>query len=463
MPVKKAKKSKPRLRAVKANGAEDLNPFHIARRQFDEAAVYLPGIQNGLAEYLKRPDRLIWVEFPIEMANGSVQTFVGYRVLHNRARGPGKGGIRYHPDVTADEVRALASWMTWKCAIVDIPFGGAKGGVACNPKELPASDVRKITRRFITALGDNIGPHTDIPAPDVNTNAGTMSRIFDTYQMMHAGENCLPVVTGKPVELGGSLGRREATARGCLFATQRALERGVVDGSNSVDGATVVIQGFGNAGSIAAELFQEQGSKIVAVSDSRGGIHDPKGLDVEAVIAHKKKTGSVLGFKGSENVTNEELLAIECDILIPAALENAIREDNAGNINARFIVEAANGPTTPGAEQILFDRGIPVLPDILANAGGVTVSYFEWVQNIENEQWDVDEVNSKLLKKMRGATDAVIDTQKEVNARLPEIEKERKVMGMPAMKLKSLNLRRAAFVLAIDRVAKVTLERGIWP
>jgi len=255
MPTKKVKQSKPPLRAIKAEANEDLNPFNIARRQFDEAVVYLPNIQNGLADYLKRPDRLLWVEFPIEMANGSVQTFVGYRVLHNRARGPGKGGIRYHPDVTADEIRALASWMTWKCAIVDIPFGGAKGGVACNPKELPPSDVRKITRRFISALGDAIGPHTDIPAPDVNTNAGTMSRIFDTYQMMHPGENCLPVVTGKPVELGGSLGRREATARGLLFATQRALERGVVKGLDTVDGATVAIQGFGNAGSIAAELF----------------------------------------------------------------------------------------------------------------------------------------------------------------------------------------------------------------
>jgi glutamate dehydrogenase (NAD(P)+) len=335
--------------------------------------------------------------------------------------------------------------------------------VACNPKDLPPSDVRKITRRFITALGDAIGPHTDIPAPDVNTNAGTMSRIFDTYQMMHAGENCLPVVTGKPVELGGSLGRREATARGLLFATQRALERGVAKGLKTVDGATVAIQGFGNAGSIAAELFVEQGSKIVAASDSRGGIYDTSGLDVQAVIAHKKKTGTVQGFTGAENFSNEDLLAAECDILIPAALENAIREDNAGNVKARFIAEAANGPTTPDAERILFERGIPVLPDILANAGGVTVSYFEWVQNIENEQWGLEEVNSKLLKKMRSATDAVLDVQADVNSRLPEIEEERKEVGQAAMKLKPVNMRRAAFILAIERVARVTLERGIWP
>ena len=463
MPTKKSKKRKTPLRAVKAEAIEDLNPFNIARRQFDEAAMYLPNIQNGLGDYLKRPDRLLWVEFPIEMANGSVQTFVGYRVLHNRARGPGKGGIRYHPDVTADEVRALASWMTWKCAIVDIPFGGAKGGIACNPKELPQSDVRKITRRFIAALGDNIGPHTDIPAPDVNTNAGTMSRIYDTYQMMHAGENCLPVVTGKPVELGGSLGRREATARGCLFATQRALERGIVKGLDTVDGATVAIQGFGNAGSIAAELFVEQGSKIVAVSDSQGGIYNADGLDIQAVIAHKKRTRTVKGFKDATDISNEDLLAVECDILIPAALENAIREDNASNVKARFIAEAANGPTTPDAEHILFERGIPVLPDILANAGGVSVSYFEWVQNIENEQWDLEEVNSKLLRKMRGATDAVIDVQADVNKRLHEIEKERAKVGLPASKLKPVNLRRAAFILAIRRVARVTLERGIWP
>ena len=463
MPTKKSKKRKTPLRAVKAEAMEDLNPFNIARRQFDEAALYLPNIQNGLGEYLKRPDRLLWVEFPIEMANGSVQTFVGYRVLHNRARGPGKGGIRYHPDVTADEVRALASWMTWKCAIVDIPFGGAKGGIACNPKELPQSDVRKITRRFIAALGDNIGPHTDIPAPDVNTNAGTMSRIFDTYQMMHAGENCLPVVTGKPVELGGSLGRREATARGCLFATQRALERGIVKGLDTVDGATVAVQGFGNAGSIAAELFVEQGSKIVAVSDSRGGIYNAEGLDIQAVIAHKKQTGTVKGFNDATDISNEDLLAVECDILIPAALENAIREDNAPNIKARFIAEAANGPTTPDAEHILFENGIPVLPDILANAGGVSVSYFEWVQNIENEQWDLEEVNSKLLKKMRSATDAVIDVQTDVNKRLRQIEKERARVGLPTTKLKPVNLRRAAFILAIERVARVTLERGIWP
>ncbi len=456
-------RSKSRKPAVMSAAAEDLNPYHIAQAQFDAAALYLPKVSNGLGDYLKRPDRVITIEFPIEMADGSVRTFTGFRVLHNRARGPGKGGIRYHPGVTSDEIRALASWMTWKCAIVDVPFGGAKGGVCFDPKELTTSDVRKITRRFIAALGDNIGPHTDIPAPDVNTNAGTMSRIFDTYSMMHPGDNCLPVVTGKPVELGGSLGRREATARGCLFATRRALERGVVEGLDSLDGATVVVQGFGNAGSVAAELFAEAGAKIIGVSDTRGGIYDPDGLDVARVIAHKKATASVVGFDDTQTLTHEELLSLECDILIPAALENAIREDNVENIKARFITEAANGPTTPGAERVLFRRGIRVLPDILANAGGVTVSYFEWVQNIENEQWDLDVVNQKLLTKMTRATNAVIDTQSRVNSSLKQIEVERKKAKLPVVKLVPINLRTAAFILAIDRVATVTLERGIWP
>ena len=449
--------------AQKKAPTEDLNSFHIAQAQFDAAVRYIPDIKAGLLEFFRNPDRVLTVEFPIETHDGTVRNFIGHRVLHSKVRGPGKGGIRYHPDVTVDEVRALASWMTWKCAVADIPFGGAKGGVACNPKELTKSDVRKITRRFITALGDTIGPHTDIPAPDVNTNAGTMARIYDTYDMMHPGENNKPVVTGKPVDLGGSLGRREATARGVLFATERALANGAVEGLTSVRGATVVIQGFGNAGSIAAELFGEAGAKIIGVSDTRGGIYDPDGLDVAGVIAHKKATGSVVGFEDTQTVTNEELLSLECDILIPAALENAIREDNVENIKARFITEAANGPTTPGAERVLFRRGIPVLPDILANAGGVTVSYFEWVQNIENEQWDLDTVNEKLLTKMTRATDAVIDTQSRVNSSLKQIQSERQKAKLPVVKLAAVNLRTSAFILAIDRVATVTLERGIWP
>jgi glutamate dehydrogenase (NAD(P)+) len=443
--------------------SEDLNPYHIAQQQFDTAARYIPELKAGVVEFLKRRDRVIIVDFPIEMSDGSVENFVGYRVLHNRVRGPGKGGIRYHPDVTGDEVRALASWMTWKCAVADVPFGGAKGGVVCHPKELTRDDLRKITRRFIAELGDNIGPHTDIPAPDVNTSAETMAWIYDTYQMMQPGINALPVVTGKPVDMGGSLGRREATARGCLYATQCALELGVVPGLDAVEGATVAIQGFGNVGAIAAQLFHETGARIVAVSDSRGGIWRKEGLDPAAVIEHKRRTGSVVGLPNTETLQSGELIELECDILLPAALENAIRGDNAGRVAARFVVEGANGPTTPAADKVLFARGIPVLPDILANAGGVTVSYFEWVQNLQNEQWTEEEVNRKLRNKMRWATKTVVEMQRSINGSLDSLEAERVKRALPGEPLVPVDLRVAANILAIRRVAQVTLERGIWP
>jgi glutamate dehydrogenase (NAD(P)+) len=429
---------------------EELNPFRIAAQQFDRAAAYMPQLKRGLIDFLKRPGRTVIVEFPIEMADGSVRTFTGYRVLHNHVRGPGKGGMRYHPDVTMDEVRALASWMTWKCAVIDVPFGGAKGGVACNPKELNESDLRKITRRFISELGDLIGPHTDIPAPDVYTDARTMAWIYDTYAMMHPGRNNLPVVTGKPLAIGGSRGRNEATARGCLFAAKKALASGVVPGLGGVYGARVVVQGFGNAGAIAARLFQEAGAKVLAVSDSRGGIFKEGGLDLAAVVAHKQTAGSVVGTPGTQSLTNAELLALECDILIPAALENQIRADNAALVRARFICEAANGPTTPAADRILWERGIPVLPDILANSGGVCVSYFEWVQNNENEQWSLDDVNNKLRLKMEAATEAVLRKQAGIN---------QSVSGSDP----PVDLRSAALIVAIERVAEVALERGIWP
>jgi glutamate dehydrogenase (NAD(P)+) len=432
--------------ASQTEPAEDLNPFHIAAQQFDQAAAHLPGLPRGLIDFLKRPARTAIVEFPVELADGSVRTFTGYRVLHSSIRGPGKGGIRYHPAVTLDEVRALASWMTWKCAVIDVPFGGAKGGVCCNPKGMSESDLRKITRRYVSDLGDLIGPHTDIPAPDVYTSAQTMAWIYDTYAMMHPGRNNLPVVTGKPLDIGGSHGRHEATARGCLFACQRALARGVVSGLAGVRGARVAVQGFGNAGSIAARLFREAGARVVGVSDSRGGVVNPDGLDLGAVVAHKEMTGSVVGLAGARAVGNDELLALECDILIPAALENQIRGDNAGGVRARLVAEAANGPTTPAADRVLYGRGIPVLPDILANSGGVCVSYFEWVQNNENEQWELDEVNQKLRAKMERATDAVLDRQAEV--------------GRGGA---SIDLRTAALLVAVGRVARVALERGIWP
>ncbi len=449
--------------ALPATGTEDLNPFHIAQQQFDKACLYIPEIKAGLIEYLKRPDRLITVEFPIETEDGDVRTFVGYRCLHNRVRGPGKGGIRFHPDVSADEVRALASWMTWKCAVVGVPFGGAKGGVVCEPKTLTKKDLRRITRRFVVDLGDAIGPYIDVPAPDVNTNGETMAWIYDTYQMVHAGKNNLPVVTGKPVDLGGSLGRREATARGCLFSAQRALASGLVDGMSSVEGATVVIQGFGNAGSIAAELFAEAGARIIAISDSRAAVMDPSGIDPAAAVAHKQETGSVGGLAGTTPISATELLATQCDILIPAALENQIHGGNVDSIQARFIIEAANGPTTPTADRALFARGIHVLPDILANSGGVTVSYFEWLQNIENEQWDLVEVNGKLERYMTRATDAVLKRQQEINGSLDALTEQRAKRGLPKVELKRADLRTAAYVRAITRVATVALERGIWP
>jgi glutamate dehydrogenase (NAD(P)+) len=445
--------------AISTEQAEDLNPFHIAGQQFDRAVEYLPDLKRGLIDFLKRPAKTVALEFPIEMDDGSVRMFKGYRVLHSRVRGPGKGGIRYHPDVTMDEVRALASWMTWKCAVADIPFGGAKGGVACNPKELSETVLRRITRRYVSDLGDHIGPFVDIPAPDVYTDARTMAWIYDTYDVMHPGRNNLPVVTGKPLDLGGSLGRNEATARGCLFATRQALARGVVPGLRKLANARVAIQGFGNAGSIAADLFHEAGARIIAVSDSHGGILREQGLDLRAVHEQKRNKKTVAGLSGTQTIANEELLKLECDILIPAALECQIRADNAAEVQARIVVEAANGPTTPAADEILFNKNIPVIPDILANSGGVTVSYFEWVQNIENERWDEEDVNEKLRVKIERATDAVIDRQKAVNGD-GDSKKHAPRNGSTHPRV---DLRTAAFLVAIDRVATAALERGIWP
>jgi glutamate dehydrogenase (NAD(P)+) len=427
--------------------SENLNPYEIAQHQYDTAAVYVDELPEGLRNWMRGTTRLLKFEFPVEMDDGTVRSFSGYRALHSRVRGPGKGGIRYHPEVNADEVRALAAWMTWKCAVADIPFGGAKGGIVCDPKLLSKNELRKITRRFVVELGDSIGPHTDIPAPDVNTDAGTMAWIYDTYDMMHAGKNNLPVVTGKPIPMGGSLGRNEATARGCLFACARAIATGAVPGLTSLVGARVVIQGFGNAGSIATQLFTEAGAKVIAVSDSTGGVFSEDGIDYAAAVAHKQATKSVVGLGGTMNITNADLLQIDCDILIPAAFENQIRADNVENVKTKLIAEAANGPTTPAADRVLFDRGVPIIPDILANSGGVTVSYFEWVQNIENEHWTEDDVNAKLKEKMEAATDAVLQMQLEIKDRHGA----------------EVDLRTAAFALAIKKVTSVALVRGIWP
>jgi glutamate dehydrogenase/leucine dehydrogenase len=441
---------------------EDLNPFHIGREQLDRALQHLPTIKRGLIEFLKLPVRTITLCFPVERDDGSVQMFTGFRVLHSRVRGPGKGGVRYHPDVTADEVRALAAWMTWKCALADVPFGGAKGGVVCNPKELSTAELRRITRRYVCDLGDNIGPNTDIPAPDLYTNEQTMAWIYDTYEILHPGENNRPVVTGKPLTLGGSLGRNEATGRGGLDAAQQFLARGMLKGLKSAKGARVAVQGFGNVGSVAARLFQEAGAQIIAVSDSEGAIFANDGLDAQAALDFKAKHGSVVGLPGTQTITNEELLSLPCDILIPAALENQIRRDNAENIHARVVCELANGPTTPAADDILRSKGIMVLPDVLANAGGVTVSYFEWVQNIENEQWPLEEVNGKLRAKMHSAVDAVVDRWISLNGGSLADHAAARRLSENCTHCE-VDLRTAALVVALERVAHVTLERGIWP
>jgi len=434
--------------------AENLDLFVNARLQFERALTWIDDIKVGIIEYLINPKRTIHVRFPIRMDDGSIQTFHGFRVLHNRVRGPGKGGIRYHPNVSQAEVTALAAFMTWKTAVVDIPFGGGKGGVVCNPKELSRNELRKITRRFVSELGDTIGPYTDIPAPDVYTNAQTMAWIYDTFDLMHPGQNNLAVVTGKPLDIGGSVGRDTATAQGSLYATEQLLKRGVISGMETLDGARVAVQGYGNAGATAARLFHEKGARIVAVSDSRGGICSEDGLDPNQVLAHKNETGSVSGMSGCTEISNDELLAYDCDILIPAALECQIRAANAADIKAKLIVEDANGPVTMAADEILQEKSIFVLPDIVANSGGVVVSYFEWVQNLENQKWDLEKVEKLLKKKMNRAVDETVDRWIELN--------EKHGDGFNGTHSRP-TLRDAALVTAIKRVASVVLQRDIWP
>lgn len=434
--------------------AEDLDLFVNARQQFDRALTWIDDLKVGLIEYLINPKRTIHVRFPITMDDGSIRTFHGFRVLHNRVRGPGKGGIRYHPDVTEAEVMALAAFMTWKTAVVDLPFGGGKGGVVCNPKELSRSELRRITRRFVIELGDAIGPHTDIPAPDVYTDQQTMAWIYDTFDMMHPGQNNRAVVTGKPLEIGGSVGRNKATALGCLYATQQLLERGIVPGMNSLDGARVAVQGYGNVGGNAARLFHQAGARIVAVSDVGGGICADSGLDPEKVQAHLNESGSVIGLPGATAISNDELLAYDCDILIPAALECQIRADNADHVKAKLIVEGANGPLTIKADEILQAKGVVVLPDIVANAGGVVVSYFEWVQNLENQQWDLEKVEQLLNERMTHAVDGTVDCWAGL-----EDKHKNGLNGSTS----DPTLRDAALVMAIKRLATVILQRDIWP
>lgn len=411
------------------------NPYQLALKQLDRVAKKLK-LDPNIHEKLKHPKTVLIVSIPIIMDNGKLKVFTGYRVQHNIDRGPSKGGIRFHPKVTLDGVKALAMWMTWKCAVMGLPYGGAKGGVACDTKKLSLREIEKITRRFTTEITPFIGTRKDIPAPDVYTNPQTMGWMMDTYSM-HSGYAVPGVVTGKPLEIGGSFGRLEATARGCIFAVEEILKYM----SKELRESTVVIQGYGNAGSIAHKIAQDGGAKVIAVSDSKGGIFNAEGLDYEQVSAHKKETGTVKGFPGAKIISNKELLELECDILIPAALENQITEKNAGRIKAKLIAEAANGPTSVEATQILFKRKIPIIPDIVANAGGVVVSCFEWAQNLMGYFWTEEEVNRRLRDVMGIACQRVWKLSQE----------------------EKIDLRLAAYMLAVKVVAEAARIRGLYP
>ena len=412
-----------------------INLYDAAVAQLREVAAAMQ-LDPGATDLLARCKRELTVSIPVAMDGGHVRTFVGYRMQHNVARGPAKGGIRYHPGVTPDEVRGLAMLMTWKCAVVDIPFGGAKGGVTVDPRQLSRGELERLTRRYTYELGDFIGPTTDIPAPDMNTDGQVMAWLMDTYSVMH-GATTPAVVTGKPVFLGGTLGRVEATGRGCLFTAQEAARHSGLQ----PEGLTVAVQGMGNVGGIAARLMADAGFKVVAMCDSKSGVHNANGLDAAAVIAHQREHRTVVGYAGAEAVSVPELLELPCDILLPAAIEGQITAQNAARIKARIIVEGANGPTTPDADPILHDRGVLVVPDILANAGGVLVSYLEWVQDLQHYFWDEAEVNDRLRRAMQRAF-----------AGVAAAAAERKV-----------TLRQAAVRLAVERVVQAMNVRGLYP
>ena len=407
----------------------------VALEQLKLAAEKLQ-LDPNLYEILRHPKRTLIVSVPIKMDNGTVGVFTGYRVQHSDIRGPFKGGIRYHPNVSLDEVTALSMWMTWKCGVVDLPYGGAKGGIACNPKVMSKGELERLTRRYVSLIFDYLGPQRDVPAPDVYTNAQTMAWIMDTYSQFK-GYSVPESVTGKPLEVGGSEGRAEATSRGLVFCVKEAAKACNLN----LKGAKVAVQGYGNVGGNAAKILHDLGCQIVAVSDSMGGVHCPSGVDPYKIQEHKLKTGSVIDFEGCTNLTNEELLQTECDILVPAALENVITKNIAEGIKAKIVAEGANGPTTPQADRVLFEKDVCLVPDILANSGGVTVSYFEWVQNLTREHWPLQEVNRKLEDKMVKAFYDVYSLCKK-----EEIE-----------------MRTAALMLGVGRVADATRILGLWP
>jgi glutamate dehydrogenase (NAD(P)+) len=414
---------------------EELNPFKIAKQQFNRAADYLD-LDESTRHVLSAAKRQLIVSIPVKMDGGDVQVFEGYRVQHNIARGPAKGGIRYHPNVTLDEVKALASWMTWKCATVGIPYGGGKGGVICDPKSLSKNELERLTRRYAFEIAPIIGPDRDIPAPDVYTDEQTMAWIMDTISMVR-GHTELGVVTGKPISLGGSQGRAEATARGCLYALREACR---VKGIN-LKGARVAVQGFGNAGANIARLVAADGARVVAACDSKAGIYSETGIDIQAALRHKAETKSLAGLSGTKSMAPEDIVGVDCDILLPSALENAITLANVGTVKAKIIAELANGPTTPGSDRVLADEGVFLIPDILANAGGVTVSYYEWVQDQYSFFWSEHQINETLEQTMRTAFKSVYETAQRYDT----------------------DMRTGAYILAVDRVAEATRVRGIFP
>ncbi len=411
------------------------NPFLLAQQQLRNVADTF-GIDDRLVEVLQQCKKTVEVSIPTSMDDGSVRAFEGYRVTHNNSRGPSKGGIRYHPNVTRDEIKALAMWMTWKCSLMGLPFGGAKGGVVCDPKTMSQRELERMTRRFTSEIINEIGPEKDIPAPDVGTNAQTMAWIFDTYSM-NKGHSVLGVVTGKPLTIGGSLGRQEATARGATFCLESALEKK----GQSMQGLRIAVQGFGNVGAYFAKFIAEQGAKVVAISDSTGGLYNPNGIDVAAAFAHKRDGGPMSALKGGEHITNEELVALDCDVFAPCALEQVVTESNADQVKARVVVEGANGPLTPAADEILEGNGVMILPDVLANAGGVVVSYFEWVQGLQEYFWKEDEVNQRLNSIITRAFDETWATYES----------------------RKTTMRMAAYGLAVQRVAEATVTRGLYP
>jgi glutamate dehydrogenase (NAD(P)+) len=411
------------------------NPFELAKTQLRRVGEIF-AIDPNLIRVLSQCKKAVEVSIPVSMDDGTTGVYQGFRVTHNITRGPSKGGIRYHPDVTLDEVKSLSMWMTWKCALMGLPFGGAKGGVVCNPKSLSMTELERLTRRYTSEIINDIGPERDIPAPDVGTNPQVMAWIFDTYSM-NKGHSVLGVVTGKPLSVGGSLGREEATARGSLYCIQALSQKQ----SRRLDEYSVAIQGFGNVGSNLARLLALEGAKVVAASDSRGGVYNANGIDVPAAIAHKQEHGTLAGLTNADPVTNEELVELPCDILAPCALEQVVTDENADRVKAAVICEGANGPVTPGADAILEDRGVLVLPDVLANAGGVVVSYFEWVQGLQEYFWREDEVNAKLH-------DIVARSFEE---------------AWHMRESRDISLRMASYGLAVQRVAEATTTRGLYP